>query len=164
MNVTIELRGYEKVRAELLRQMRICPPAAGAMLYAFGTRVMRDSVKRTPTQTGELKESAYVTAPQMSSTRQAVEVGYGSHHAVQVHEETEASHDDGEAKFLQRALDAARGGALQQMERDFLTALKSNGGLPPAEFPTAPTTRSTTRQHHPGARSSALRDRIRRSR
>lgn len=164
MNVSIELRGDEKIRDELRRQSKICPPAAAAMVYGFGTRVMRDSVKRTPTLTGELKDSAYVTVPQASSGHPSVEIGYGSEHAVPVHEKTEVSHYDGEAKFLQKALDGSRSGALPQMARDFLTALKSNGGLPKSEFPTAPKTSSTTRQHHPGARSSALRDRIRRSR
>jgi hypothetical protein len=163
VNVTLELRGAEKIRDELLRQSRICPPAAAAMVYAFGTRVMRDSVKRTPSQTGELKASAYVTIPQASSQHPSVEIGYGSHHAVPVHEETEVAHDDGEAKFLQRALDAARAGALEQMGRDFLTALKSNGGLPRGEFPVSPRT-GPDGTHRSGTRSSALRDRIRRSR
>jgi hypothetical protein len=163
VNVTLELRGYEKIRDELLRQSRVCPPAAAAMIYGFGTRVMRDSVKRAPSLTGELKRSAYVTIPQASSQHPSVEIGYGSHHAVPVHEETEVAHDDGEAKFLQRALDAARGGALQQMGRDFLAALKSNGGLPKSEFPVSPHV-GPEHSRHPGARSSALRDRIRRSR
>jgi hypothetical protein len=163
VNVSLELRGYEKIRDELLRQSRICPPAAAAMVYAFGTRVMRDSVKRTPSLTGELKGSAYVTVPQTGSGHPAVEIGYGSHHAVQVHEETEVAHDDGEAKFLQRALDGARSGALQEMGRDFLAALKSNGGLPKSEFPVSPHTGPESSRHS-GTRPGALRDRIRRSR
>lgn len=162
IGVTITLKGDEKIRDELRRQMRICPPAAAAMIYAFGTRVMRESVKRTPTLTGELKESAFVTLPSSSSTRLEVTVGYGSDHAVQVHEDTTASHDDGEAKFLQTALDASRSGAIAQMERDFLTALKSNGGLPRGEFPLEPKT-GPSRSFHPGKRTSAIRDAIRRS-
>lgn len=160
--IKIELKGHEKIRDELLRQAKICPAAAGIAVYGFATRVMRDSVKRTPTSSGELKGSAYVTLPAASATRLRVELGYGSEHAVPVHEDTEASHDDGEAKFLQRALDASRSGAIPQLERDFLAALKSNGGLPQSEFPLQPKN-GPGKTLHPGKRPGAIRDAIRRS-
>lgn len=161
--IQLEIKGDGPIVAELRRMQKICPPAAASTIYAFATRVMRESVKRTPTSTGELKDSAYVTMPSTTSTRLSIELGYGSEHAVQVHEDTEASHDDGEAKFLQKALDGARSGAVPQLERDFLTALKSDGALPRGEFPAQPKM-GPGKTLHPGARRpGAIRDAIRRS-
>lgn len=159
--VTLTLKGDEAISKKLRELAERCPRAAAVALYEVGTVLMRDSVRRTPSLTGELKRSAYVTVPSATS-RPSCEIGYGSDHAVPVHEETEVSHDDGEAKFLQRALDGGRAGAMKVFTTRFMTAeAEKSPQFGRSEFPPSPHTSSRTL--HPGKRAGELRDRIRRS-
>jgi hypothetical protein len=161
VTASIKITGDEVIRKALADEARKAPKAAGVALYKLATKVMRQSVARTPVLTGELRRSAYVTQPQPGG-RPRIELGYGSEHALPVHEEVEVSHDDGEAKFLQRALDANRTTALQEIAAAFNQARKDGGTAPRGEFPNAPHSEGV--RHAPGKRSSELRDRIRRRR
>jgi hypothetical protein len=63
--------------------------------------------EKTPVKTGTLKESAYV-ASEMTPKGPVAEVGYSQNaeatYAPFVHENLEANHPEGEAKFLENAL------------------------------------------------------------
>lgn len=72
----------------------------------FGEQVLGDAQELAPVATGALKASG-VTAP-AGRVADGVEkaVGFGVFYAVYVHEDLDAHHDQGEAKFLSLALEA----------------------------------------------------------
>lgn len=62
-------------------------------------RLLQASNQRVPVDSGELRDSGRVTVEGLEAS-----VGYGAPHAVAVHENLEAHHDQGQAKFLEAAL------------------------------------------------------------
>lgn len=89
----------EAIEAALQRM----PGAVQVGLLVEGARIAADAASRCPVDSGELRASVYV-APKSGG---GVEVGFKAPHAVQVHERTDVDHDDGEAKFLEKATNAA---------------------------------------------------------
>lgn len=63
--------------------------------------VQRRAQQKTPVDTGILKASAYTNVDKATLTG---EVGFSTKYAVHVHENLEAHHPVGEAKFLERAV------------------------------------------------------------
>ena len=113
-----------------------CGKVLGAIdhgVVAYAEQVADAAATRTPQDTRELIESRYV-APRGDGT---VEIGYGAAHAVPVHEKTEVGHDTGEAKFLERAVDTTRQGALQTIASN-LGPLRKGGRAQPRKHPRRP--------------------------
>lgn len=67
--------------------------------------VKTESQKRTPVDEGNLKASHY-TAMQSTGSKISGQVGCTAEYAVYVHENLEARHTIGQAKFLENAFDA----------------------------------------------------------
>lgn len=88
-------------------------------LYAFGQDVIAASLPLVPVATGALRGSAYAAEPRMEGTHILEELGYGgvatkinpetgepsSEYAVYVHENLEAHHKVGQAKYLSTPFD-----------------------------------------------------------
>src|SRR5690554_511816 len=72
-------------------------------LLAAGLLVQRGAQKKVPVLTGNLKGSAY-TRKAGTPKQPAVEIGFTAAYAVYVHEDLEAHHENGEAKFLEKSL------------------------------------------------------------
>lgn len=69
-------------------------------LKRAGLFLRRESQKLCPVRFGKLKGSAY-TRSMGSGFKTAVEVGYTANYAVYVHENLNARHENGQAKFLE---------------------------------------------------------------
>ena len=69
--------------------------------------ILKDAWRRTPKQTGTLRESIYQRIVEESDTRMVVELGYTAPYAGRVHEDLSMSHRVGEAKFLEYAVQSA---------------------------------------------------------
>lgn len=86
---------------------------AGGALSREAERIMTDAKGRTPVATGALRSSGQVAAPDVTASGVVVELGFGNTsvgYAVPVHERLDVRHPVGEAKYLERAVDAARRG------------------------------------------------------
>lgn len=95
------LEGLERVFANLNREVSKVKGRTVAGLLAGGLIIQAEAQRRTPVDTGNLKGSAYTRkAP---DDGKAVEVGFGAAYAIYVHEDLQAFHDDGEAKYLENA-------------------------------------------------------------
>lgn len=79
--------------------------AAGA--FAAGLMVQAEAQRRTPVDTGNLRGSAFTRRVPEDLTPDGwatVEVGFSADYAVFVHEDMEARHAVGQAKFLESAV------------------------------------------------------------
>lgn len=91
--------------------------AAGAGLYAVGLNIMAEAVIKAPLDVGTLRGSGYVTLPEIQGRNVVAEMGFGgpaADYAVYQHENTALNHpDDGEAKYLEKAIDRQMSGTAQ---------------------------------------------------
>jgi len=95
-----------------------------AGLYAEGQKVLAASLPLVPVDTGTLRASGYVTEPMRAADLVTVEIGYGGpaakinpksgassdSYAIFVHENLEAHHPVGQAKYLEQPLNEALAG------------------------------------------------------
>lgn len=107
--------GEKKVLTELMRAQIRYPAAFGAALYSEGVGIYHAARARVPIDSGYLRDSAYVTRPNPKAQRISIEVGFGAEHATLQHEETQYLHTQGEAKYLQKALEDRSSGFLERL-------------------------------------------------
>lgn len=107
--------GDKQVREQLKRASVRYPAAFGAALYSEGVGLYGEARKRVPVDSGYLRDSAYVTKPNLRSQNMKVEVGFGAEHATLQHQKTEYRHTKGEAKYLENAITGFTGGFLQRL-------------------------------------------------
>lgn len=95
--------------------------ALSAELYAQANAIIEASLPLVPVDTGSLRASSYVTEPERNGDHVTVEFGYGGvatkinpktgeptgAYAVYVHENLEAHHKVGQAKYLQTPAEEA---------------------------------------------------------
>ena len=102
----IELTGEEKMRARLLALANRVPEICEAALYEEAHIEMTESMKKTPVDTGALRSSHTLETKRRGSEISAT-IGVGgpaAPYAVYVHEDLDAFHPVGEAKFLESTL------------------------------------------------------------
>lgn len=91
---------------------RIFPMEAGAALFAEAEIEMTESKRRTPVDTGALRSTGFVKPPYFSSDHNiTVVLGFGgpaAPYALIVHEDMEAFHKVGQAKYLESTLMESR--------------------------------------------------------
>lgn len=96
--------GAAELLAKLERLRVDAPKAASAGGMAWAQRVMARSQALVPIDTGELKASGYVRLGPGGK----VEIGYSAPYALAVHERLNVRHRQGQAKYLEAAVDAER--------------------------------------------------------
>lgn len=142
MSMRFSIRGGTVIRRELERLLDAYPEAMGAAIYQEGLAIEADAKARTPVDTGRLRASAFVTPPKRGEITQvmvrypdsgpgessilsviatgdrrrvSVQVGYATDYAPYVHENLEAHHAVGEAKFLENAVNARTAGFAERV-------------------------------------------------
>lgn|GEM_PF-2776545 len=133
------IEGTERIQRKLEQLRKSVPQSVVIGLFRLGEKVMDATLKRVPTDTGELRDSAYVAAPQLTGQVGSVEVGFGAEHAPAVHEKTEVSHNTGEPKFLEKAIMEEARGSLHIVARE-AEKHAERGGTPSGKYPTRPKT------------------------
>lgn len=81
--------------------------AAAAALYAEAEIELTEARRRTPVDTGALRQSGLVEEPTIKGDAIAVRIGFGgpaAPYAVYVHEDLHAFHPVGQAKFLESTI------------------------------------------------------------
>jgi len=82
----IDIEGDEELEDTLERLERNAPDALGAALYARAQPMMTTAKKKTPVDTGSLKQSGFVGSPIRDLKGVAVPFGFGKEYAFWVHE------------------------------------------------------------------------------
>lgn len=104
---TFELKGTAEVLAKITAELQSMSGKAEAALSQEAEREMTESKKRVPVDTGTLRNSGHVQPPERTADGVSVTMGFGGaadDYAIVVHEDLEAFHDDGQAKYLESVL------------------------------------------------------------
>lgn len=108
--VEIDIKGLDQLNAAISEAAAGFGDRAGSALRAEAELIMTEAKKLTPVLTGTLRESGHVTGPVRGTGTTEVGLVFGgpaASYAVYVHENQEAHHSNGEAKFLEKAVNAA---------------------------------------------------------
>ena len=103
----IKFTGAAELNRNIAKVAQRMPYQAAVAMYAEASIEMLEAKRRTPVKTGALRASGHVTAPElrMGSIRVALNFGNASvGYAVPVHEDVEAYHRVGQAKYLESTL------------------------------------------------------------
>ncbi len=106
----IKLEGMDKLQNMLKVGGQQATIATARALYQQANRIFIDSQAQVPIDTGALRASGFVTKPYVVGTTATVQISYGgaaAPYAVIVHEDLEANHTVGKAKFLEDPLTQA---------------------------------------------------------
>ncbi len=143
MTVRIRLLGADKVLKAMDEIAPRAEQALGAGLYLAGNNIMTASKEVVPVgETGNLRDSGYVTLPEISRGKVTVELGYGgpaAAYCVPQHEHTEYRHDAGQqAKYLEQPLNEAAGSFAHDVAAFARAAFEANRGASPTGMPQTP--------------------------
>lgn len=116
MGTKIELKGVKDVNRALQKLGKKYPLATAHAMYAEAYEVQREATRRAPVEFGPLRGSAYTVPPTSKSL--TTETGFGTEYAARQHEEVTWNHPrDGEAKYLENAINMRRPGMLERLAR-----------------------------------------------
>lgn len=105
--------------------------AVGAALYREANTIMNESQQQVPVKTGALKASGHVNTPIYVKSRYIeVKLGYGgaaAPYAFIVHENLDAHHPVGKAKYLEDPVMAHLDGILERVTRSVDLAMQKLG-------------------------------------
>lgn len=116
--ITFQLSGYQEMRAKVLSVAKQFPDRVTAALYLEGQIEMTEAKRRTPVWNparpvtkgvvpGALRASGFVHEPVRKGSHTSVALSFGGpavDYAIYVHEDLEAFHATGQAKFLESTL------------------------------------------------------------
>jgi len=105
----VKMLGDKAMRRKMAAMAAKIPGAVGAALYSEGLIEMAESMMRTPVKTGALRASHETMPPEYTKGGTEISVtikvgGPAAPYAKVVHEDMEALHRTGEAKFLENTI------------------------------------------------------------
>ncbi len=101
MAIKIKLQGFVELNNKLKNISEVSNTVQNALLNC-GNDLQQKAVDITPRDTGALRASAFTEAE--SGSKPSVIVGFEEEYALYVHENLEAHHPVGQAKFLEQPL------------------------------------------------------------
>jgi hypothetical protein len=124
IKITFDLTSLKGVRERLsgLADATALQKTAGDILFNQATLIMNASKPLVPVDTGFLVQSGHVQIPQVQGNRVTVTLGYAAEYAIYVHENLNARHTTGSAKYLEIPYLAWKQGALQVISDAFRAA------------------------------------------
>lgn len=99
--------GAADVLRRLQQVIHEAPTVVAQALFEEAEIEMTEARERTPVETGDLRRSGFVQPPEIDRDAVSVTLGFGgpaAPYAVYVHENLEAFHPVGQAKFLESTL------------------------------------------------------------
>ena len=102
------VKGALDMRLKLQRVRERLPQRVAAAVYQEASIEMTESKQRVPVDTGTLRASGRVSEPEVTADRVKVLLSFGGaaeEYALIVHEDLEAFHVVGQAKYLSSVLD-----------------------------------------------------------
>lgn len=100
--MAVKQHGLDRILKNLNQQISNIEGANEQGLLQAALLIKREAQEKTPVDTGNLKNSAYTDSE--GGDEPSAVIGYQASYAPFVHEDLEARHDNGEAKFLEKAL------------------------------------------------------------
>ncbi len=98
----VKLEGFVELTKKLNKSISEISSVVEDALLDCGNDLQQKAQDLTPVDTGALRASAFTEAE--SGSNPSVIVGYTEEYAIFVHENLEAHHDVGQAKFLEQPL------------------------------------------------------------
>jgi hypothetical protein len=98
----VKLEGFVELNNKFKKSISEISDVIQDALLDCGNDLQQKSVDITPVDTGALRASAFTEAE--SGSNPSVIVGYTEEYAIFVHENLEANHPVGQAKFLEQPL------------------------------------------------------------
>ena len=111
------LEGRSKVLNKLNREISKIRGASRKGLLKASILIKERSMKKTPVDEGNLQASHYIKM-RGDKNQPLAKIGCTAKYAIYVHENLEARHTNGEAKFLENAI--------KESEREVLTIIRNN--------------------------------------
>lgn len=102
--IRIRLQGFVELTNRLNRSASQISDTVQNALLDCGNDLQQKAVDITPIDTGALRSSAFTEADRQNRKKPSVTVGFEEEYAIYVHENLEAHHDVGQAKFLEQPL------------------------------------------------------------
>lgn len=116
---SVKITGLPQLRRRMTAAEKAQRHAFGAALYREGSRILRESLRLVPVDTGRMRATGYVSPPTSKMfVGQVVEVGYGTDYAPRQHEDVSLRHRVGQAKFLEQPAKAAQRGLAARVAAD----------------------------------------------
>jgi len=121
------LIGQEKLAARLQVLDKEMTQKTAEALQKAGGEIIRVTIPKTPIATGELRARSFNEGPLQDDDKHVQVVGFEKHagnwdkdnaYAVQVHENLEAHHDVGEAKFLEHGVQETESYLLKYLAKE----------------------------------------------
>lgn len=115
-----KLRGLVEFQRKIKNIARTRPIEVGNAMWDELDEVEKpESMSRTPVDTGDLRDSHVTKGPviRQGYIRTWIEVGDGLEYATRVHEDTEAFHKVGQAKFLESTMNESAAFILRRVAR-----------------------------------------------
>lgn len=104
---TFKVFNLGKVLANIEKAGKEIDKKAAKALTDEGNEILKKSMEQCPVATGTLRRSGTVNNPKTKAGEMSVEIGYHTDYAGPVHENMEASHPVGKAKFLEDPVNEA---------------------------------------------------------
>ncbi|MEO7189491.1 MAG: HK97 gp10 family phage protein [Vicinamibacterales bacterium] len=108
MKAFYALTGDKEMLQKIEALARSVPQKVAGALYVEAEIEMAKMKERTPVASGTLRNSGHVELPEITPSSVTVRLGFGgpaASYAVYVHEDLEARHEVGQAKYLSSVLD-----------------------------------------------------------
>ena len=122
------LKGLERFKKSARRKRNLIATGVARGLFKEGEGIMTISKQAyVPVDTGTLRASGFVDRPIRRGTKILVMLGYGgpaAPYAIFVHEDMDAFHVVGQAKYLEVPFRRARRGMAKRLARDARKQLK----------------------------------------
>lgn len=114
--------GGREAAADLRAMAKKSPRAMERALYKYGNTEMGEAKRITPVEDGDLRDSGTVEEPLWRGETLSIELYFGgaaADYALTVHEDLEAYHEQGQAKFLETPLNQSEPYFDQRVGSDF---------------------------------------------
>jgi hypothetical protein len=116
---TVQLTGIAEMTQRLQRLAQPPTRVLGEALYEEGNRIMGESVRLVPIDTGLLRSTSHVERPVQEGPITSVELSYGSNgvapYAMVVEFRLDVHHPQGQAHYLQQPFFAATAGFTERI-------------------------------------------------
>lgn len=111
------LKGLANVTKNLRKVVTDADRAVGLAIRAEAFGIMAESIPQVPVLTGRLRASGTTGRVKITASGPQVRIGYGTDYGLAVHEKMEVHHPVGNAKFLERPVNAAKRGYAARVAR-----------------------------------------------
>lgn|SRR5690554_4110573 len=118
MQLRLDVKGLREMEKALRQYPERAERALAGAMYTEAERIMAEAKRLTPVDTGTLRASGHVQEPKVKPGRIEVVMGFGgpaAPYAIYVHENLEAHHTVGQAKFLETPLMRAQRGLANRL-------------------------------------------------